>query len=228
MDHGSPRRTTGDYSPWSELPRIGEKTEGSSPAEASWALVQIERLYQIERKAKEWASAHKLSEKEFWELRESRRREEAKPILAEFEAWLKLQQKSVLPKSPLASALGYALNQWLAFTRYVDVGQLEIDNNLAEQGLRGMKLGLKNYLFFGDDSGGLTAAILYSLISSSQRHGIEPWYYLRDVLERMPGRSGEGLRDFLPNHWAEGQRFVGVVGIVTIAYGSRVQGRDVE
>jgi hypothetical protein len=78
------------------------------------------------------------------------------------------------PKSPV----GYARNQWAALQVYTTAGFLEIDNNAAERALRAVAIGRKNYLFFGSDVGGETAAILYTFTQTCQALGVEPWRYL--------------------------------------------------
>ena len=112
----------------------------------------------------------------------------------------------MLPKSPLAEAIGYALNNWMALNRYADVGYLSIDNNAAERALRTVAIGRKNWLFAGSDKGGRTAAILYSMVGTCKRLGIDPWTYLRDVLTRLPELPADRLPDLLTNVWAQAQR----------------------
>src|SRR3954451_7775346 len=96
-------------------------------------------------------------------------------------------------KSPLGEAVGYARNQWAALQVFTTAGFLEIDNNAAERALRAVAIGRKNYLFFGSDVGGETAAVLYTFTQTCQALGIEPWRYLRDVLGRLPGCPAERL-----------------------------------
>ena len=91
---------------------------------------------------------------------------------------------------------------------YTTAGFLEIDNNAAERALRAVAIGRKNYLFFGSDVGGETAAVLYTSTQTCQSLGIEPWRYLRDVLERLPTHRPERLGELLPDEWARAQRGV--------------------
>jgi hypothetical protein len=79
-------------------------------------------------------------------------------------------------------------------------------NNAAEGALRAVAIGRKNYLFFGSDVGGETAAVLYSFTQTCQALGIEPWRYLRDVLERLPSHPCERLAELLPDEWTRSQR----------------------
>jgi transposase len=106
--------------------------------------------------------------------------------LQTFHDWLETQRAEVLPKSPMAEAIGYALNNWTALVRYTEEGFLEIDNNVAEREMKRIAIGRKNWLFVGSDSGGRTAAVLFSFTSTCHRLGIDPWAYLHDVLARLP------------------------------------------
>jgi transposase len=134
------------------------------------------------------------------------RRQHARPLLIKIKRLLKQYKDQVLPKSPIGDAIGYALNNWRALNRYVLFGFLSIDNNVGERALRGIAIGRKNYLFLGSDAGGNTAAVLYSLVSTCERHGIDPWAYLRDALTRLPELPAERLEELLPDVWANAQR----------------------
>lgn len=96
------------------------------------------------------------------------------------------QREKHLPRSKLGEAIGYALNQWEEFIRYLDDGRLEIDQNLIENAIRPAKLGLKNYLFFGNAEAGENSAVLYTLMANCQVQGIDPERYLAEVIRRMP------------------------------------------
>ena len=111
----------------------------------------------------------------------------------------------MLPKSPIGQAIGYALNQWTALNRYLHDGDLSIDNNAAENALRVVALGRKNWLFAGSDAGGRRAAIIYSLIATCKRHGVEPFAYLRDVLDRVSTHPQSGIAALFPDNWQAAQ-----------------------
>jgi len=136
-------------------------------------------------------------------IRLALRQECAVPRLDQFKTWLESQQAhgggSVLPKNPIGQAITYALNQWDAMSVYTTDGDLAIDNNPAENALRRAALGRKNWLFCGSDNGGNTAAILFSLIATCQRHRVDPFSYLRDVLTHLPATPINELDQFLPN-----------------------------
>lgn len=129
------------------------------------------------------------------------RQEKAKPLLGEMKKWLDAQQGAVLPKSPIGAAVTYAINQWEALNRYLDDGDLAIDNNAAENALRGIAIGRKNFLFLGSDRGGRTPATLYSLIQSAKRHALDPFAYLRDLFLRIPTHPNKEIHRLLPDHW---------------------------
>ncbi len=119
--------------------------------------------------------------------------------------WLESQQAErggpVLPKSPMGQAVQYALNQWDALCVYTTDGRLAIDNNASENALRRVAVGRKNWLFAGSDNGGRTAASLFSVIATCERHRVEPMTYLRDVLTRIAAIPINELPDLLPDRW---------------------------
>ena len=133
------------------------------------------------------------------------RQELAVPRLERFRTWLESQQAQhggpVLPKSPMGQAILYAMNQWDALCVYTTDGDLSIDNNAAENALRRVAIGRKNWLFCGSDHGGNTAAVLFSLIATCQRHRVDPFAYLRDVLTRIAATPVSQLDPFLPDRW---------------------------
>lgn len=110
-------------------------------------------------------------------------------------------QDATMPKSAIGKAVRYALKLETALRRYLGDGELEIDNNACERALRGIALGRRNWLFAGSEQGGRTAATIFTVLASARVHEIEPWAYLRDVLDRMPHVPISQLDDFLPNVW---------------------------
>jgi hypothetical protein len=114
---------------------------------------------------------------------------------------LQREQPQVLPKSPEGEAIAYTLSNWKALVRYADDGDLEIDNNGAERSLRGVALGRKNWMFYGSDHGGHSAAVLTSLIATSKRLGHDPFAYLRDIFARLSRHPQTRLAELLPDQW---------------------------
>jgi transposase len=193
---------------WAHARRKFFEAQKTDPEGALYALGVIRQLYAVEKEATEQARKQELARAEFEALRLRLRQEKSVPLLKSFGEWLEKQAAALLPKSPLAEAVGYARNQWAALQRYTMVGFLEIDNNAAERALRAVAIGRKNYLFFGSDVGGETAAVLYTFTQTCQALGIEPWRYLRDALERLPSHPPERLAELLPDEWARTQRDV--------------------
>ena len=178
-----------------ECPLESSEARGSNAAGAHQALAYYGQLYEIERRAQGTPE----------EVRLQMRQDLAVPILEQFHAWLLEQARAALPKSSFGEAVSYALNQWSALCRYTEAGFLAIDNNAAEREMKRIAIGRKNWLFFGSDKGGGTAAILFSFTSTCRRLSVEPWAYLRDVLTRLPTTPPEQLADFLPDHWQAAQ-----------------------
>jgi transposase len=126
------------------------------------------------------------------------RQAKAKPLLETYEAWLRAKLQTLSAKSDTAKAINYSLNQWAALTLYCDDGTVEIDNNLAENALRCVSLGRKNFLFAGSDSGGERAAAMYSLIGSCKLNGIDPRAYLCHVLTCIADHPINRVDELLP------------------------------
>jgi transposase len=180
---------------WAHARRKFVEAERTEPARAAEAIARIRSLYAVEEKARSLAAPERAA------LRQA----EAAPRLESFRQWFDQVQKEVLPKSPLGQALTYVRKQWAALNVYLTDGDLAIDNNAAERALRGTAVGRKNWLFFGSETGGQTAAVLTSFIASCQRHGLNPWLYLKDVLSRVPACPEAELPNLLPDAWATAQ-----------------------
>ena len=129
------------------------------------------------------------------------RTEQAAPILQALKPRLESLLPSCLPQSPLGKAIRYALAEWDALTRYLHDGRLEIDNNLTENAIRPSAVGKKNWLFIGHPEAGWRSAVVYSVIASCRRRGIDPWDYVRDVLARLPAMRQSELPTLLPRCW---------------------------
>lgn len=110
------------------------------------------------------------------------------PLLEAMHTWLVALKPTVLPKSPLGDAIGYTLRQWDPLTRYLDDGRLAIDNNRVERQMRTVAVGRKNWMFAGSDEGARRAATIYSLVCTCGLLGVEPWTYLKDVLQQIAER----------------------------------------
>jgi transposase len=131
------------------------------------------------------------------------RQARAGPLLIAFKAWLQTQLMQLSRKADLAKAIQYALGRWAALTRYLEDGTLEIDNNIAENTIRPIALGKKNWLFAGSDEGGQRAANLYSLLGTAKLNGLNPQAYLTHVLARIGDTKVNRVADLLPWNVAE-------------------------
>jgi transposase len=165
--------------------------EKDHPGAATEALAYIKSLYAIEKRIRDADPP----------TRARIRQEEAVPILEQYKIWLDALAPQVLPKSPLGKAIHYTLSNWAALTRYTSDGMLSIDSNLVERGIRTVAIARKAYLFFGAESGARAAAIFYSLIETCRLNDIEPYAYLKDVLERIGSHSTARLAELLPFNW---------------------------
>jgi hypothetical protein len=201
---------------WAHARRKFHEAQRSAGRLAHEALARIGQLYALERELREaCASANSDGERggawcelpraEQYARIAAARQECAVPLLGKFRAWLAAQAGDALPKSPLGQAIGYALSNWEALARYPEQGYLAIDNNLAERTLRPAAIGRKNWLFVGNDQGGRTAAVLFTLIASAKANHVDPYAYLRALFTELPRRRAQtpapNLADLLPTHW---------------------------
>ena len=197
---------------WAHARRKFVEAEKTNRLPALEALVHIRELYRVEKEIKEECAGRGFSLDDPGDdgdaaatLRHELRRQRSLPLLDAFGEWLRAKDRIVLPKSPLGEAMTYCRNNWTALRAYASDGDLSIDNNAAERALRPVAVGRKNYLFFGGDRGGETAAVLYGVIASARRHGLDPWKYLRDLFARLPAMTVSGLPELLPDRWKVAQ-----------------------
>lgn len=190
-----------------------DEAKTTDPERSHIVLAWIGRLYEIEREAKaeiersleqlaergppDAATKHRLSE----EITHRLRQERSRSLAEKLGEWLETATGQVLPKSPIGMAIGYARSNWIALTRYLDAGYLSIDNNAAERAMRPIAVGRKNWLHLGSDRGGKTAAVLLSLVQSCRALGVEPFAYLRDVLDRVSTHPHRRIAELLPDAW---------------------------
>ena len=185
---------------------------------ANIALGYIARLSQIESQLRtSFPSSTQQGGRDFEAIARARQ-EHSRPILNAFKKWMEgeLYGGRILPKSLIKSAFNYTLNQWDALCRYTDAGYLSFENNAAERLVKYPAIGRKNYLFVGNERAGRNAANFYSLVTSAKLNGVEPFAWLKDVIERLPSyregaafaqsdsggsvASGE-LDELLPDRW---------------------------
>jgi len=163
---------------------------------AEFALEQFARVYDIEREVKE-LDAHQ---------RQKVRQHKVRPVLDALHQWMTLQRQKVPNGSATAKALDYSLRRWVALTRFVDDGQLPVDNNWIENQIRPIALGRSNWLFAGSLRAGRRAAAVMSLIQSARMNGHDPYAYLKDALTRLPTQQAHRIEELLPHRWQANAR----------------------
>jgi transposase len=164
-----------------------------SCSEALWFIGQMRQLYHLERQLKDATPAQ----------RRQGRLQKAPAI------WLAMKRRAeairadprVLPKSTLGKAVRYLLNEYTALVGYLRDGRFEIDSNLVENDVRPSAVGKRRWLFIGHPDAGWRSAVIYTLIQSCRRYGVNPQDYLTDVLERLPSMTTSQVRELLPANW---------------------------
>ena len=157
------------------------------------AIRRIGLIYDVEREIRGQIPEQRLAA----------RQASSAPVLRELHAWLLATLQTVSDKSGLAVAIKYSLKRWEAMARFCSDGRIELDNNSAERSIRAIVLGRRNYLFAGADTGGARAANIYSLIGTCLLNAIEPYAYLRHVLERIADHPINRIEALLPWHVAD-------------------------
>jgi transposase len=158
---------------------------------AEEALKYFVQLYEVEREAQG------LTPDERRRIRQLK----ARPVADALSQWLQLQRQKVPDGSATARAIDYSIGRWVALTRYVDDGDLPLDNNWVENQIRPIALGRNNWLFAGSLRAGKRAAAVMSLVHSARLNGYDPYAYLKDVLERLPTQPASRVQDLLPHRW---------------------------
>jgi transposase len=160
---------------------------------AAEALRRIAELYAIET-----AIRGETADK-----RKDARQVQSLPLIEAMKVWLEAELNRIPPRSGLADAIRYALTRWSALGRFINDGRIELDNNTVERAIRPIALGRKNHLFAGSDGGAARWGIVASLLATAKLNDVEPFAYLKDVLERMAnGHPMSRLDELLPWNWA--------------------------
>jgi transposase len=176
---------------WAHARRRFDEARSSAVAQCAELLVRIGQLYKIEQGLKDKQPAE----------RKAVRQSAARPLLDKLYERFEQLGAQALPASVFGKALGYALNQREALYRYTTDGRLEIDNNIAENAIRPLAIGRKNWLFAGSERGGRACAIALSLLQSAKAVGLNPYAYLHDIYNRFMGHSANRLHELLPAEW---------------------------
>jgi len=178
---------------WSHARRGFFEAKEEDPSVAAWFLQQIGLLYEIEADLRQAGASARL--------RQARRAGHSRRIVDRIEKALKRKLPAYLPRSGMGKAIAYALNHYERLRRFLDEGRIEIDNNLTENRFRPNAIGKRNYLFIGHPEAGQRSAVLYTIMASCRRLGINPREYLRDVLERLPSLTRQQAALLTPEGW---------------------------
>ena len=176
---------------WTHTRRKFDEALNSRPAEASEILARIRRLYAIEKPLREMS----------FDQRHAARQIEMPGLLDRIFERIGELRAATVPSEPLRTAVNYALNQRDALYRFLEDGRLELDNNTAENAIRPLAIGRKNWLFAGSERGGRAAALYLGLIQSCKNCGVNPWSYFNDVLRRIMTHPANRMRELLPDKW---------------------------
>lgn len=184
---------------WAHVRRKFYEALEQSSRTTAWIVRQIQQLYAIEAGLRERQAGP--------QLRQAVRAHQSRPIVERLErALIRLKGTGrFLPQNLLGSAMDYALGQWSTLKVFLEDGQVEIDNNQVENAIRPTALGKKNWLFVGDAEAGQRGAILYSIIESCRRRGLDPYAYLRDALTRLPHMTNKQVPELTPEAWSKAQ-----------------------
>jgi transposase len=180
---------------WAHARRYFHKALESDQPRMGPALLLIAQLYRVEKQARPLTAEDRLGLRQL----------QSQPILEKLHNYLSEIQAEVLPKSPEGRAVRYTLKNSTALTRYCEDGDLQIDNNATERAIRGVAVGRNNWVFFGSDEGGKTAAVLRSFVASCQRVGVDPFVWLKDILSRIADHPITRIGELLPHNWASAQ-----------------------
>jgi transposase len=176
---------------WAHARRKFVDAEKTHPAIAAAAEGIIQQLYAIEEQAKSKPDEDRLC------LRQA----QSQPILLRLREKLWAWKEQLLPKHPMAEAVGYLLNQWNELNVFTTDGAVPLDNNESEREMKRICLNRKNSLFVGNERGGQTAAILSSVASTCRRHTIDPQRYLTHLLTNLPATPISQIERWLPDGW---------------------------
>jgi len=185
---------------WAHVRRKFYEAIGSAPRTAGWIVRQLQHLYRVEAELRERKAGP--------QLRAAVRAHQSRPIIARLERVL-IQLKASgrhLPQSLLGTAIDYTLGQWHTLEVYLHDGRVEIDNNLVENAIRPTAIGKKNWLFIGQAEAGGRSAIIYTVIESCRRRGLNPYTYLRAVLTQLPRLTNRQIPEVTPEAWAKARR----------------------
>ena len=179
---------------WAHARRYFDQAKENDPQRATYMLKQIQILYEVEQYCRD--QDYNI------EQRKQIRQDKSKVQLEKIKEYLDTQSMSnILPQSPIGKAIAYTLTRWIKLQKYIDHGEVEIDNNLIENSIRPLALGRKNFLFAGSHESAQRAAMIYSLFGTCKIKNINPYEWLRDILSRIKDHPINRISELLPHNW---------------------------
>lgn len=178
---------------WAHARRKFVEARDLDPEYMDKILFHIGKLYAVEK----YCRKENLSPQKRYEVRKI----DVPKYLDELKAVLEHPGKTILPKSPIAKAINYTLSNWEMLIRYLEDGRLEIDNNRIENAIRPVALGRKNWLFAGSHDGAQRMAILYTIFGTCKMNDINPYEYMKDLLDRIVDYPNNKIKDLTPVQW---------------------------
>lgn len=183
---------------WAHVRRKFFEAQEQAPRVVGWILNQMGWLYHWEAQLRESRAGPVV--------RVAHRQSHSQMVLKRLGRVFEKLKKRYLPQSLLGKAISYALNQWPMLVKFLEHGEVEIDNNLVENAIRPTAVGKKNWLFIGAEAAGWRSAVIFTLIESCRRLAIEPYTYLKDVLERLPSMTNQDVDQLTPANWIKAHR----------------------
>jgi transposase len=181
---------------WVHARRKFDEATSSRPQEATEIISRIAQIYKLEARFAEMATEDRAAERQL----------HAGPVIDGIFARLNEMKTAVLPSEPLMNAINYAINQREALYRYLENGHFKPDNNTAENAIRPLALGRKNWMFAGSERGARATALFLGLIQSCKACDVNPWEYFNDMLRRIMSHPVNRLRELLPDQWSPYQK----------------------
>ncbi len=183
---------------WAHARRGFFAAREQAPKGAGWILKQMGLLYRWEEQLRQSRAGPNQ--------RQAIRASHHRMVVKRLQRALNRLPSRYLPQSPMGQAISYALNQWPMLERFLEHGEVEIDNNLVENAIRPTAIGKKNGLFFGSEEAGTRRAVIYTLIENCRMQGVEPYTYLKDVLERLPTTTNHEVAQLTPLNWKQARQ----------------------
>lgn len=178
---------------WAHARRNFFEARDAAPQVAGWFINQIDHLFRWEQELRDSRAGPVV--------RQVKRGSHHRMVIERLHRALMTLRSRHLPKSLMGQAISYALNQWPLLERFLEHGEVELSTNLVENSIRPTAVGKKNWLFFGSEEAGHRSAVMYTLIENCRLHGVEPYAYLKDVLERLPTTTNQQVGQLTPLNW---------------------------